>query len=123
MFAPYNSSVQPEFDSRSGVYRTTHDTDHPWPASTTTVLALGRLTGVEPTDMLPLAGAVNPDTLNHHVQREASEAELSFEFYGYDVTVRGDGHIEFESVDGRESGPHDSDHFDQLGTDSPREWE
>lgn len=120
MFATYNSSVQPEFDSRSGVFRTTHDTDCPWPASTTTVLALGSLTGVEPTDMLPLAGAVNPDTLNHHVQREASEAEISFEFHGYDVTVRGDGHIEFESIDGRESGPHDPDHFDKHGTGSPR---
>lgn len=120
MFATYNSSVQPEFDSRSGVYRTTHDTDCPWPASTTTVIALGRLTGVEPTDMLPLARAVDPDTLNHHVQREASEAELSFEFHGYDVTVRGDGHIEFESEYG-ESRPPDPDHYGQDGTVSSRE--
>lgn len=102
------------------LYRVSHDKDTPWPASTTTVLALAELTGVEPTEMLPLAGAVNPDMLNHHVQRKANESELSFEAYGYDITVHGDGHMEFESVHGQETGHHNPAHFDQHGEKSSR---
>lgn len=113
MSAPYQQHVHPEFDARMNVYRTTHEADRPWPASTTTVLALAELTGVDPTDMLPLAGSVDPDTLNAHVQGNASDAELSFEFHGYDVTVRGDGRIEFEPVDGQGRGHSEYPHVEQ----------
>lgn len=118
MIAPYKQHVQPEFDSQMDVYRTTHDDGRPWPASTTTVLALADLTGVNPTDMLPLAGAVDPDTLNAHVQRNASDAELSFEYHGYGVTVRGNGCIEFEPVDGQGNGVSEHSQFDQQRTRS-----
>lgn len=118
MSAPYQQHVRPEFDAQKDVYRTTHDADRPWPPSTTTVLALAELTGVEPTDMLPLAGTVDPDTLNTHVQGNASDVELSFEFHGYDVTVRGDGCIEFEPVDSQGRGHSEYPQANQQRTRS-----
>lgn len=119
IMVPDKQHVQPAFDARRGAYRTTHnDDERPWPAGTTTVLAITALTGVDPTDRLPLAGAVDPDTLNTHVRRTAGDAEVSFEFHGHDVTVRDDGYIELRSVDGQENRPHDRPHVDDQSTSS-----
>ena len=121
MMAPYRQPVQPAFDARTGVYRTTHDDDRPWSASTTVVLALAEVTGIEPTDMLPLAGTVDPDALDSHVRYNDNDIAVSFEFHGYDVTVRGDGLIELEPADGQEVESHDrpqSDHQRTWNSDS-----
>ena len=115
MFETYKRTVRPEFDSRKGVYRITHESDRPWPVSTTAVLAISSVTGDEPTDMIPLATVVDPDVLNSHVQHNTGDAKLSFEYHGYDVTVRSDGLIEFDSPYGREMGSQEATHVDQSG--------
>lgn len=99
LLATSETTMHPEFDPRADVHRIEHESESPWPVSTTIVLALSSLTGIEPTAMLPLYRAVDPDALSHHVQGRDRDAELSFEHHGYQVTVRGDGHIEITSND------------------------
>lgn len=98
MFATYEKSVEPKFDSRSGGYWIDFDPHSSWPVSTAVVLALSSLTGTEPTEMRPLNDLVDADSLNAHVRGRERNAELSFDFHGYLVSVRGDGRITFDST-------------------------
>lgn len=107
MNATTEERVRPTFDPTRRVYRVEHDEGSPWPASTTIVLAVSSLTEVEPTDLLPLNGVVDPDALEHHVRGKAHGARLSFDFHGFHVTVRDDGHVELDS---------DEDRWESAGT-------
>ena len=99
MSATRHTLVRPEFDPESECHHVRHDTESDWEASTTLVLSVGSLTDEDPTDMLPLNRAVDPDVLNNHVRGSARGAELSFQFHGHDVTVHDDGRIELSSLD------------------------
>lgn len=99
MSATSYTRLRPEFDPESECHRVSHDADSEWEASTTLVLSLGSLTGQDPTDMLPLHRAVDPDVLNRHVRGHARGAELTFQFNGHDVTVHDDGRIEFSPLE------------------------
>lgn len=95
-----HTHVRPEFDPESGSHRVRHDTETEWEASTTLVLSLCSVAGDDPTEILPLNRAVDPDVLNGHVRGHARGAELTFQFHGHDVTVHDDGRIEFSPLDG-----------------------
>lgn len=99
MSATPATTIRPEFDAQTGTHRVVHDPDSPWEASTTLVLAISSVTGEEPTDMLPLSRAVDPDVLNRHVGGRDRGATLSFEFDGHRVSVEDSGRIEFTAVD------------------------
>lgn len=99
MSATHATSVRPEFDPQTGCHRVHHDADSPWEASTTLVLSLCSVTDEDPTEMLPLDRAVDPEVLNRHVRGRERGAVLSFEFDGHRVAVRDDGRIEFSAVD------------------------
>lgn len=93
------TAIQPEFDPQTGTHLVDHDADSPWEASTTLVLAISSVTGEEPTEMLPLSLAVDPDVLNRHVGGRDRGATLSFEFDGHRVSVEDSGRIEFTAAD------------------------
>lgn len=99
MSAMNDTSIRPEYDSRSGTYRVDYDPDSPRTACTTVVLTISSLTEVDPLDMLPLHSAVDPDALEQHVRGRDRTARLLFEFHGHHVTVHGDGRIEFVPID------------------------
>lgn len=108
MTATRSTSIRPASDPRTEAYHVEHSPHSPWPVSTTVVLGIASLTDLEPTSMLPLHSAVDPDALNRHVSDiRDRHAELSFEFQGYRVTVRGDGHIRF--VPHEDTSPDSSD--------------
>lgn len=99
MSATQATTVRPEFDPQTGSHRVHHDGDRPWEASTTLVLSLSSVTGEDPTEMVPLDRAVDPEVLNRHVRGRDRGATLSFEFDGHRVTVRDDGRIEFSEIE------------------------
>lgn len=76
-----------------------HDTDWSWTATTTLVFSLSSVTAVDPTDMLPLNRAVDPDVLEAHVGGRDRGATLTFDFHGYEITVRDTGHMTFSPLD------------------------
>ena len=98
MSSIYNTIVNPRFDPGSRTYRVHHNPDNPWALSTTLVLSLSSLTGDDPTEMCPLNRVVDPDVLESHVRGRNRGAHVSFDFHGYDVTVRDDGRIELDSI-------------------------
>lgn len=104
MSIAYENTVRPEPDPRSEVHRIYYDTDCSCPVSTILVLSISSLTGDEPTEMLPLNSAVDPDVLECHVQGRTRGADLSFEFHSYHVTARDDGRITFTPLDERDAG-------------------
>lgn len=103
---PHRSSAagetgnQTEAETSAEVLRIEHDRECPWPISTTLVLALSDLTGMEPTAMLPLNRAVHPDVLEHLVDGRVRGSALTFEHHGYRITVNDDGKIQFVNVNG-----------------------
>lgn len=99
MSATRATTVRPEFDPQTGSHRVHHDADSPWEASTTLVLSLSAVTGEDPTEMVPLDRAVDPEVLNRHVRGRERGATMSFEFDDHRVTVRDDGRIEFTPLD------------------------
>lgn len=99
MSATPATTIRPEFDPRTGTHRVDHDPESPWEASTTLVLAISSVTGEEPTEMLPLSLAVDPDVLNKHVGGRDRGATISFEFDGRQVSVHDSGRIEFTAVE------------------------
>lgn len=99
MSATQATTVRPEFDPQTGSHRVHHDGDSPWEASTTLVLSLSAVTEDDPTEMVPLDRAVDPEVLNRHVRGRERGATLTFEFDGHRVTVRDDGRIEFSAMD------------------------
>lgn len=99
MSATRATPVRPEFDPQTGCHRVDHDADSPWEASTTLVLSLSTVTGEDPTAMVPLDRAVDPEVLNRHVRGRDRGATLTFEFDGHRVSVRDDGRIEFSAIE------------------------
>lgn len=97
------TSVRLTSDPQSETRRIDHDADCSWNVSTTIVYAISSMSGDEPTAMLPLNGAVDPDVLESHVRGRDRGARLSFEFHGYRVTVRDDGRITFTPLDEQET--------------------
>lgn len=95
MSTTYQSSIRPESDPGSDTARVFHDPESPWNVSTTIVLAIQSLTGEEPTGMLPLNRAVDPDMLENHLEGPDRDTQVTFEFHGYEVTVRDDGQVMF----------------------------
>lgn len=95
--------VRPEFHPGSDRFQVYHDTDWSWTATTTLVFSLSSVTAVDPTDMLPLNRAVDPDVLEGLVRGRNRGAKLAFDFHGYHITVRDTGHITFSPVDHREA--------------------
>lgn len=67
--------------------------DRSEPLSQLVVEAVARTEGVDPLDLeVPLYDAVDPDALDALFQSGATvEGHVEFEYYGYEVTVTGDG--------------------------------
>ncbi len=99
MSTTYQSSIRPELDPGSDIARVFHDPESSWNVSTTIVLAVQSLTGDEPTEMLPLNRAVDPDMLVDHLQGPDRSAQVTFEFHGYEVSVRDDGQVTFSPLE------------------------
>jgi hypothetical protein len=107
-------TIEPEIDSRTGAFGVDYSDHSPWPASTTVVLGIASLMGVEPTSLCPLNAAVDPDALNQQVRDDWDrDAKLSFEFHGYRVTVGSHGHIEFAPLE-----DHDPPSREHVHTES-----
>jgi len=97
------SDVSPEFDPHTETYELRYDQERSTSVATALVFTLSHLTGDEPGRMLPLNRAVDPDVLEQHVDGRDRGARLSFEFHGYDVTVRDSGHIALSPLEGDSS--------------------
>ncbi|WP_436926703.1 HalOD1 output domain-containing protein [Halosimplex amylolyticum] len=102
MSTTYDNIVSPEFDPHSGTFQTSLNTDGSCSATTELILIVSSLTGDEPTQMLPLNNAVDPDALERHVSERDRDAELSFDFHGYHIIIRGDGQVTFTPIDEQE---------------------
>lgn len=98
MSIAHENTVRPVSDPGSETHRVHHD-DCSWTVTTTIVYAISSLTGDDPTGMLPLNSAVDPDVLEDHVRGRTRGATLAFEFHGYEVTVSDDGRITFAPLD------------------------
>lgn len=102
MTTTYDTTVRPTRDRESGTYHMYHDSDSSWKVTTDLVFAISSLTEDDPSEMLPLNRAVDPDVLESHVHGRKRGAHLSFDFRGYHVTVRDDGQIEFTPLGERD---------------------
>ena len=100
MAPTYEFTIRPRFDPDAGTYHLSHDLDASWPISTSIVLSLSSLTEDDPTEMPPLARAVDPDELQGHISGRSHGAELEFQWQGFRVTVRDDGETTFTPVIG-----------------------
>lgn len=65
------------------------------------VTAVADRTGQEPTELPPLADAVDPDALNalFAAGDGGTVRRVAFEYCGYTVVVRGDGAVELREAD------------------------
>lgn len=103
MKTAHETTDRPTRQSRPATYRVYHDPDSSRKITTDLVFAVRSITGDDPTEMLPLNRAVDPDVLESHVQGRQRDAHLSFDFQGYHVAVRDDGRIEFTLLDDQEA--------------------
>lgn len=91
-------------DAETGTYRTTYGYPSE-PPSIAVPLAIQALTGCRVTDLAPMNEAVDldPDALDDVFRPTAGgdhrEADVTFTYEGYDVTVKGYGRIVLESAD------------------------
>lgn len=71
-----------------------HGTDPTLPTSLRVVEAVADREGEDPIELSePLYEVVDPDALDRLVQGADDELTLSFGYYGYRITVHGDGEI------------------------------
>ncbi|PSP78044.1 hypothetical protein BRC81_08270 [Halobacteriales archaeon QS_1_68_20] len=83
-------------DARSDQYAYEHDDG---PLSTAIVTAVADAEGVDPLEMDPLYGAVRSDLVDEFDGAEVGcDAELTFSYHGYKVTLDGDGEIRLRPV-------------------------
>ena len=90
-------------------------------ASLTVVLAVAEATNADPTELEPLAEAIDPDALEALVRslrrsdRDADDASVEFRLNGCHVTVYTDGRIELRHPDGDETpvAPRSTDDHDR----------
>ena len=70
------------------------------PATTTLLVAVASVFGVEPDELEPLTARVDPDALNalveHWHEADADRGSVSFSYAACDVTIRADGEIVIE---------------------------
>ena len=62
--------------------------------SSAIVIAISEVTGTDPIDLEPLYNVVNPDSLNSLFDSTAPsrlDGSVSFEYCGYQVTIKADG--------------------------------
>lgn len=89
-----------------------HHVRHDWAEndniSTTILLAVSDLTGRSVDELAPLSDIVNPDALDELLRPDEAApgreppVSVAFEYEGYEVTVRRDGHIKIQPLeDGR----------------------
>lgn len=84
--------TRPDGDRRTGTFRFQHDGEGS--ISTSVVLAIAELDGVDPTEMELLYAAVDPDLLDAvHRSDRPDAADVAFDYRGYRVTVDSDGGI------------------------------
>lgn len=60
------------------------------------VTAVSEATSVEPTELSPLYDTIDPDHLSSFVACADPTARLSFQYYGLEVTVDGDGTVHLQ---------------------------
>ncbi len=61
--------------------------------------AIASHTGAPPTDLPPLAGAVDPDALTKILDHaDSGTVEVRFDYWGHHVTVDSDGSVRVEST-------------------------
>lgn len=87
----------------TGTRDCSHHVRHDWAEndniSTTIVLAVSDLTGRPIDELTPLSDVVNPDALDELLRPEGTALgqdvpiSVTFEYEGYSVTVRRDGHV------------------------------
>ncbi|MCU4744792.1 HalOD1 output domain-containing protein [Natronoglomus mannanivorans] len=60
------------------------------------VSAVAEASGADPLELPPLGRAIDPDALNELFtgRSESTVAEVTFQYAGYDVTVRGNGEVQ-----------------------------
>lgn len=66
--------------------------------TTTIVTTIADCEEVAPTDLPPLYNRINTDALDKLIahrdsERASGETQVTFDYYGYEVTVTGDGHV------------------------------
>ncbi|WP_317175806.1 HalOD1 output domain-containing protein [Halomontanus rarus] len=64
------------------------------------VSAVAEASGADPLELPPLGDAIDPDALNElfTVRSESTVAKVTFEYAGYDITVRGNGEVQVRSI-------------------------
>lgn len=70
-------------------------TGNPPPISTVVISLVADVAGVDPTDLPPLASAVDPDALDAVFQfpDAAGDHTVGFDYAGYHVVVHGTGRV------------------------------
>ncbi|WP_265108008.1 HalOD1 output domain-containing protein [Halosolutus halophilus] len=64
--------------------------------ATGVVMMVADAKDVDPIDLDSLFEVVDPDALNALVSRSEGTVQIEFEYEGYVITVRSDGHIHIE---------------------------
>jgi hypothetical protein len=65
------------------------------------VTAVAEVAGRDPLELPPLRNAINPDALNDLMGAEDNRlTSVSFEYFGYDISVTGDGDVRVASTSG-----------------------
>lgn len=100
-----DETVRIEYEEGRGRYRVTFDPDAVT-ASLAIVTAMARITGSEPMELPPLAGATNVDvgTVDRLFDVDSGrehpgDASVTCTYLGHGITVRGDGTMTVELPD------------------------
>lgn len=103
MATTYDTTVRPIRERETDTHHVHHNPDNSCKITTSLVLAVSSMTEDDPSEMLPLNRAIDPDVLESHIQGRERGTHLSFDFQGYHVAVRDDGQIELTPLDERET--------------------
>lgn len=91
-----------EYDEETDRYHLTFSWEDDEVVTEAVVYAIAAVTDVDPTDLPPLAANIDTDALNRILRptgdRDAGDAHVSFEYYGYEITVYSYGRITFTEL-------------------------
>ncbi|MFC7096458.1 HalOD1 output domain-containing protein [Halobaculum marinum] len=86
-----NDVVETEPDAEWGTCTLRFDPDEPDALVTAVVEATARASGTDPLAMAPLTDTIDPEALGQLVRTTSADSVITFDYYGHEVTVRGDG--------------------------------
>ena len=94
--------VTVQYNSTTESYRTVHNWNQHNSLSTTVLLAIGAVTGDQPSNLPPLSNDVDPDALDSIFEQtqnsQRTTGRMTFPYAGFLVTIHADGEISFHRL-------------------------